>query len=172
MAYSVDQAPELYIVIRAESFPRGTAVNNQLIRIFCDVRIEIVHQHSHGGLLMPAFATQFIAARRMNHSFPAHKLSNAPARIFSASRAMSPDNDRSPVSRDATCLTSSNARSTPLPARNGRRYSSASAPASNSIAKRFSAKSRIDRNLSALVIPIETWSSLPPEVVTLSVLAG
>ncbi len=72
----------------------------------------------------------------------------------------------------AICRTSLKARSTPLPAFSGRRCSSASAAASNSIAKRFSARSTMDRNFSALVIPIETWSSFPPDVLTLSMLAG
>src|SRR5205085_12652493 len=55
---------------------------------------------------------ELAAARRANHSSPAHKSSNAPARTFSASRAMSPDSDRSVVSGGAICLTSSNAVST------------------------------------------------------------
>src|SRR5437016_2216060 len=86
--------------------PTGPAINNQLVRIFGDVGIEIVHQHPHGGFLVPAFATQLVAARRTDNSSSAHKSSNAPAWIFSATRAMSPDNGRSFVNAGATCLTS------------------------------------------------------------------
>src|SRR2546428_10980019 len=91
--------------------PPVPAVNDELIRILCDVRIEIVHQHPHRGFLMPAFTTQVGPARRANGpsrtggSFPAHKSSNAPARIFWATRAMSPDRARSAVSGLATSLT-------------------------------------------------------------------
>ena len=62
-----------------ESFPtpRGatcSTVNNELIGIFCDVRIEIVHQHPHGGFLVPAFAGAFTAARRVDDSLSTHEL--------------------------------------------------------------------------------------------------
>ena len=39
------------------SGPSGAAVNDQSIRSFRDFRIEIVHQHPHGGFLVPALAT-------------------------------------------------------------------------------------------------------------------
>src|SRR4029077_893401 len=100
--------------------PTGPAVNDELVRILCDIPIEIVHQHPHRGFLMPAFATQVAPARRANGpsrtggSLPAHKSLNAPARIFSASRAMSPESDRSAASGLATSLTSLNAPSTPF----------------------------------------------------------
>ena len=62
-----------------ESFPapRGatcSTVDNELIGIFCDVRIEIVHQHPHGRFLMPAFARAFTAARRVDDSLSTHEL--------------------------------------------------------------------------------------------------
>src|SRR5206468_5389383 len=100
-----------------------STVNNQLIGIFCDVRIEIVHQHPHGRFLMPALARAFTAARRVNNSLSTHELfapqSKSPRRIASATRAMSPERARSCVSGGATFRTAANARSTPRPAFNG-----------------------------------------------------
>jgi hypothetical protein len=49
-----------------------SAIHNELIRILGDIRIEIVHEHSHGSFLMPAFAGPLAAARGMDDSFPAH----------------------------------------------------------------------------------------------------
>jgi hypothetical protein len=46
--------------------PPGAAVNDQSIRSFRDFRIEIVHQHSHGGFLVPPFATALCSAWRAN----------------------------------------------------------------------------------------------------------
>jgi hypothetical protein len=43
-----------------------------LIRILCDLGIEIVHQHPHCRFLMPAFARPLVAARRVNDSLPTH----------------------------------------------------------------------------------------------------
>ena len=79
---------------------------------------------------------------------------------------------RSCVSGLANLRTVAKAHSTPAPLFNGRRCSRPSAAASNSMANRFSARSTIDRSFNALVIPMETWSSFPPEVVMLSTLAG
>src|SRR4029077_14083917 len=108
-----------------ESFPtpRGatcSAVNDQLIGIFCDVRIEIVHQHPHRRFLMPPFARAFTAPRRVDDSLSTHELfaseSKSPWRIASATRAMSPDKARSCVRGGATFRTAANARSIPRPA--------------------------------------------------------
>src|SRR5450755_3049632 len=71
---------------RVISFPAsrgapGSSVDDQLIRIFCDLRIEIIHEHAHGGFLMPTFATHLAAARRPNDpsrtggTFTAHNFS-------------------------------------------------------------------------------------------------
>jgi hypothetical protein len=46
-----------------------------LIGIFCDVRIEIVHQHPHRRFLMPPFADEFTAARRVDDSLSTHDYS-------------------------------------------------------------------------------------------------
>src|SRR3954447_21027364 len=90
-----------------ESFPTprgttGSTVHNQLIGIFCDLRIEIVHQHPHGCFLVPAFADALTAMWRVDDSLCSHELfapeSKSPRRIASATRAMSPENARSCVS--------------------------------------------------------------------------
>src|SRR5438874_3242117 len=90
-----------------ECFPASggatsSTVNHELIRILCDVRIEIVHQHPHCRFLMPAFARGLSAARRMNNSLSAHELfaspSKSPRRIASATCAMSLASERSWVS--------------------------------------------------------------------------
>src|SRR5205814_7701326 len=105
-----------------ESFPtpRGatcSTVNNQLIGILCDVRIEIVHQHPHGGFLMPPFACALTAARRVDDPLSTHELSvfepKSPSRIASATRAISPESARSCVTGGANFRTAANARSTP-----------------------------------------------------------
>src|SRR5262249_19919774 len=105
----------------------SSAVDHELIRIFCDLRIEIIHQHPHRCFLMPAFARAFIAARRVNNSLSTHWLivpqSKSPRRIASATPAISPESARSCVSGGTIFRTAANARSTPRPAFNGRRYS-------------------------------------------------
>ena len=42
----------------------GAAVHDELIRVLRDLRIEVVHQHAEGGLLLPAPAADLGAARR------------------------------------------------------------------------------------------------------------
>src|SRR5215472_9976056 len=83
-----------------ESFPasRGatsSAVDHQLIGIFRDFGIEIVHQHPHRRFLMPAFARAFITTRRLYNSFSTHELiapqSKSPRRMASATWAISPE---------------------------------------------------------------------------------
>src|SRR5438874_8398456 len=73
--------------------PSGAAVNDQSVRRFRDFRIEIVHQHAQGRFLVPAFATAFCPAWRVNCPFPTHNfsrsLSNSPARTAVAIAAMS-----------------------------------------------------------------------------------
>src|SRR5438067_3575270 len=87
--------------------PSGTAVNDQPLRRFRDLRIEIVHQHAQGRFLMPAFATAFCPAWRANCPFPTHNfscsLSNFPARIAVAIAAMSGARARSSRSGSAYC---------------------------------------------------------------------
>src|SRR5215813_4261441 len=48
------------------------AVNDQIVWTLGDLRVEVVHQHSHRGLLRPALATDLIAARRFDNSRIAH----------------------------------------------------------------------------------------------------
>src|SRR5262245_26410043 len=52
---------------RMKSFPTarrppGPAIHGQLARIFRDVFVEVVHQHPHGGFLMPTFAGDRLAS--------------------------------------------------------------------------------------------------------------
>ena len=63
----VGQRPEL-AHDRVECLPRagrtaGPAVDDEVIRILRDLRIEVVHQHPEGGFLPPAAAAQLGAAR-------------------------------------------------------------------------------------------------------------
>src|SRR5437867_12874750 len=56
---------------RVECFPAsrcsaGTAVNDQLPWILCNVFVEVVHQHPHCGFLMPAFTGNDAASRCAN----------------------------------------------------------------------------------------------------------
>jgi hypothetical protein len=46
----------------------GSSVYDQVLRTFGDVGVEIIHQHAHGGFLLPAFASEGVAARRANGS--------------------------------------------------------------------------------------------------------
>src|SRR5207237_6579010 len=101
--------------IQRRRSPTRPAVNDELVRIFGDIGIEIIHQHPHCRFLMPAFAAHLAPARRVDDSLAAHNSSNLPERICPASRAMSPESGRSPVSADATSRMSVYARSTPLP---------------------------------------------------------
>ena len=41
----------------------AAAVDDQLGRIFGDVRVEVIQQHAHGGLLLPPFARNVATAR-------------------------------------------------------------------------------------------------------------
>ena len=79
---------------------------------------------------------------------------NRPARIASATRAISPESARSRQRRRDFAHSSEGALHA-APAFSGRRNSRPSAAASNSIASRFSARSTIDRSFSAPVIPME-----------------
>ena len=57
----------------ARGFAR-TTIHNQLIGSFGDFGVEVVHQHAQRGFLLPAFATDLIAARRTNYLCIAHNL--------------------------------------------------------------------------------------------------
>ena len=65
---------------RVEGFPTsgrppGTTVDDKPIGRFRNFRVEIVHEHAHGGFLMPALATALHASRRADDSLPAHSFS-------------------------------------------------------------------------------------------------
>ena len=49
----------------ARRFP-GAAVNHKFIRSLCHFFIEVVHQHAHGGFLLPTLAGKRRAAGRAN----------------------------------------------------------------------------------------------------------
>src|SRR5215510_11788562 len=51
------------------------AVNDQVVRALGDIRVEVVHQHPHRGLLRPALATDLTAARRSDESRFTHVFS-------------------------------------------------------------------------------------------------
>src|SRR5258705_398801 len=84
-----------------ETFPisgraSGAAVNDQSIRSFSDFRIEIVHQHSHGRFLVPAFATALWPTWRASSS------SRLPSGACAGKRAASRNSSRdSPCARFA-----------------------------------------------------------------------
>src|SRR4051794_27579348 len=144
----------------ATAGPAGAAINHELVGIFCDLRIEIVHEHAERCLLLPALAADLTPAWSPDDAFSTHcssnPLSKSPARIAAAVRAMSFERGRSSVNGFAISRTALKARSTPTPARKGRRYSNPSAALRISMAIRFSAASTIARSFKAEVIPIET----------------
>src|ERR1700722_19279877 len=47
----------------------GSAIDDQVVRSFSDLRIEIVHQHAQGGLLLPALAGDLRSAGRFEWPF-------------------------------------------------------------------------------------------------------
>ncbi len=50
----------------------SAAVDDQFVRLFGDLGIEVVHQHPQGGFLMPAFAGNFAPPRRANYAADDH----------------------------------------------------------------------------------------------------
>src|SRR5438132_14155409 len=86
-----------------ERFPasRGTtrsSINDEPVRSFGHIWVEIVHEHSHGRLLMPAFAASFGTTRRMDDLFLRHISSKRPLRISLAAHYISLEIGRSCVS--------------------------------------------------------------------------
>src|SRR5262245_35459601 len=49
------------------------SVDDQVVRTFGHFRVEIIHQHSQGSLLYPAFATDLGSAWRFDDSWLTHK---------------------------------------------------------------------------------------------------
>src|ERR1022692_1706274 len=46
--------------------PTGSAVHNKVLRTLGNFLVEVVHEHAHGGFLLPAFASDRVAAGRAN----------------------------------------------------------------------------------------------------------
>ena len=44
----------------------GSSIDDEIFGTLGDFFVEIVHQHAHGGFLLPTFACDLIAARRAN----------------------------------------------------------------------------------------------------------
>ena len=49
-----------------------TAVDDQLVGMLGDLRVDVVHQHPHGGLLRPRLAGERCAARSVHHARTVH----------------------------------------------------------------------------------------------------
>src|SRR5262249_5920218 len=52
--------------------PAATSVGHQLVGVLGDFRVEVVHQHPHCRLLLPAAAGDLRAAGRVDLARPAH----------------------------------------------------------------------------------------------------
>src|ERR1019366_5392863 len=98
--------------------------------------------------------------------------SNLAWRMARARFSISMESGRSSPSGGAMARTASRTRRNSGPGSKGSRYRRASAAASSSMAAMYSPFSTMVRSLRAAVMPMETWSSWPPEVGTLSTLAG
>src|SRR5262245_47105953 len=59
------------------------AVNDQVVGALGDLRVEVVHQHPHRGLLRPALATDLTAARRSDESRFAHVFFSSNSVLYS-----------------------------------------------------------------------------------------
>src|ERR1700683_1802922 len=46
----------------------GSAVHNKILRTLSHVLVKVIHEHAHSGFLLPAFASNGVAARRANRS--------------------------------------------------------------------------------------------------------
>ena len=46
----------------------GSSVNDKVFRTLGDFFVEVVHEHAHGGFLLPAFTADLIATGRTNRS--------------------------------------------------------------------------------------------------------
>ena len=61
--------------LEAAPIPRGaarSAINDQVLRLLCHLRIEIVHEHPERCLLMPPFAADCGATRGSDGHVSAH----------------------------------------------------------------------------------------------------
>jgi len=46
----------------------GSAIDDEVFGAFGDFLVEVIHEHAHGGFLLPAFAGDLVAARGANRS--------------------------------------------------------------------------------------------------------
>jgi hypothetical protein len=46
----------------------GAAIDHEIARALADFFVEIIHQHAHGGFLLPTFAGELVTTRRVNGS--------------------------------------------------------------------------------------------------------
>ncbi len=56
--------------------PTSPAVDHQVIRPLSHLRVKVVHQHSQGGLLLPALAAKRRPPRRSDHPPPLHVIAH------------------------------------------------------------------------------------------------
>ena len=50
----------------------AAAVDDELVGMLGDLRVDVVHQHPHGGFLRPCLAGELGAARSVHHTGPVH----------------------------------------------------------------------------------------------------
>src|SRR5438477_1698599 len=181
-----------------EGLPRtggaaGAAVHDKVFGTLGHLRVEVVHQHAHRGLLRPAEARDVLATRGPNRPSPPRSPGRGrvgrsahlrvpttdsaastiePPRMSASAAASSGATTRSGPT-PATCLRSA-ARTAPVAGdgSRGRRSSCARAAAHSSTARMWATLSRTVRSFNAAPQPIETWSSCIPDVGTESTLAG
>src|SRR5262249_20893041 len=88
--------------------PAAAPVDDELIGVLGDFRIEVVHQHPQGGLLLPSPAGELGAPWGAHLSRPAHRSSPT---LASTERTISPE----ATSRSATASSGASSRSPPGP---------------------------------------------------------
>ena len=76
----------------------GAAVDDQVLGTFGDLGVEVVHQHAHRGLLLPALAAQLCASRRA-HDRARPTALMATSAFVHAFKAGAPDSARTPSIR-------------------------------------------------------------------------
>src|SRR5256884_4449612 len=191
---------------RIERFPRArgparTSIDDQVLRMLCHLRVEVVHQHPHRRLLGPTKACELGSPRRPDYppGSPAGRAQGAfsvrRVGVVGPAHASAPTTDSAastiaPLRISAAAAASSGAttRSGPAPptclrrtsrtdavageGSSGRRSSWARAAAHSSTARMCAKLSSTVRSFRAAPHPIDTWSSCMPEVGIESTLAG
>src|SRR4029077_11665206 len=144
-------------------------IDDELVGILGDLRVEVVHQHAQGRLLLPALAGDLGATRGVDFARPAHR---------SSPIAPSTARSRSPVPINRSIASSSGltwrsgpgpgtpaeriaarAAAVPGPGSSGARSSSPRAAQAASTARMRLMFSSPPRSFLAAPQPIETWSS-------------